>query len=70
MSVTKREYRLNNSKACNLPLEELIQELRKCFAERTGGEPSEEETKGLREAAGWIKSNLAGWRTFEPCLSG
>jgi hypothetical protein len=65
MSVTKREYRLSNSKARNLSSERLVQELRECFAERTGREPSEEETKGLREAAEWIKGNSAGWQTFE-----
>jgi hypothetical protein len=65
MSLKKREYRLTNSAARNLPLEELFQELRDCFAEKSGHQPSEEEATGLREAAEWIKENQAGWRTFE-----
>jgi hypothetical protein len=61
----KREYRLTNSAAIKLEHEELFHELKECFAEKNHRGPSEEESKGLREAAEWIKGNLAQWRQFE-----
>jgi hypothetical protein len=65
MSANRKEYRLTNSAARKLQSEELFQELHNCFAERNGRAPSEEERKGLREAAEWVEGNLAEWRLFE-----
>jgi hypothetical protein len=61
----KREYRLTNSAARKLEQEELFQELKECFTEKNRREPSAEESRGLREAAEWIKGNSVPWRQFE-----
>lgn len=63
--MMSREYRLTNTAAQKLKLDDLVRELQECFEEKKHREPSEEERKGFLEAAEWIKSNLAGWRTFE-----
>ncbi len=65
MSKNKREYRLTNSAAQKLEVEDLFQELCECFVEKNARQPTEEERMGLREAAEWVKGNLAAWRVFE-----
>jgi len=63
--VSKKEYKFTNSDAQKLGEEELLRELRDCFIQKNGHEPSKEEAGGLREAAQWIKTNSASWRDFE-----
>ena len=65
MTMKKAESRLANSVARQLPVEKLCDELTQCFADKKRRLPSEEERKGLREAAEWIKGNLAQWTRFE-----
>lgn len=59
------EYRLTNSAAARLDEDELFLKLKDCFTQSNHCAPSEDETKGLREAAEWIKGNVAQWRVFE-----
>ncbi len=65
MSVSRKEYRLTNKAAHKLEEEELFRELRDCFSQKNLRAPLKDEAEGLREAANWIKTNLASWRVFE-----